>query len=425
MRVEPHKWGESVLLAVSGGIDSVVMAELFWRCNGFIPVNLAIAHCNFHLRGEESDADAAFVKAWADSHSLDCHMADFDTAGYASQHGISIEMAARELRYTWFDSLCRENGYDGVCVAHNANDNVETLFLNLLRGTGLKGLCAMSEDVRNPYGETRVFRPILGYSREEIERYARENGIAYRTDSTNLESEYKRNKLRNEVFPLLKQINPSFIATMSHNIDNFRQAEAVIGSCVRTLAPDADGRLDIGTLKSGAHWKYSLYLLLYGYGFQPPVIGELVQLLETGGNRALAGHRFESEGWTLVTSTDYIRIVPRKAVSREPEVTLLEWDDSKSPKTERGVTLVDADRLGGALRLRKWRPGDWLNPLGMRGKKKVSDMLTDLKYDILRKENVYVLEGDGNHVLAVIGERVDSSVSISSSTVKVYRISIA
>ncbi len=424
MRVDPHKWGESVLLAVSGGIDSVVMAELFRRCNGFIPVKLAVAHCNFHLRGEESDADAAFVKAWAESHSLKFHLADFDTAGYASVHGISIEMAARELRYSWFDSLCRENAYDGVCVAHNANDNVETLFLNLLRGTGLKGLCAMSENARNPYGETRVFRPMLGYSREEIERYARENGIAYRTDSTNLESEYKRNKLRNEVFPLLRQINPSFVSTISRDISNFKQAEAVIESCVTVPVPDADGKLDIRALKSGHHWKYSLFLLLSGFGFQPAVTAELVRLLEEGGNRALAGHRFESDSHILVTSSDCVRIVLRNTVCCGPEVTLLEWEGSMSPKTERGVTLVDADRLGGAPRLRKWRPGDWLNPLGMRGKKKVSDMLTDLKYDILRKENVYVLEGDGSHVLAVIGERVDSSVGISASTTKVYRISM-
>lgn len=423
MRVEPHKWGESVLLAVSGGIDSVVMAELFWRCNGFVPVKMAVAHCNFHLRGEESDADAAFVKAWAESHRLECHMADFDTAGYASQKGISIEMAARELRYSWFDALCRENGYDGVCVAHNANDNVETLFLNLLRGTGLKGLCAMSEVSGNPYGDTRVFRPILNYSREEIERYAGEHGIAYRTDSTNLESEYKRNRLRNDVFPLLRRINPSFISTISRDIANFRQAEAVVESCTSSLVPDKDGRVEISAVKADPHWKYSLFTMLSGYGFQPPVIADIVRLLDSG-DRILAGHRFESERYVLATATDYLRIEPAGARRSEPSVSLLDWDGSLSPKTARGTTLVDADRLPGVPVIRKWRQGDWLNPLGMKGKKKVSDLLTDLKYDVLRKENVYVLDGDGSHVLAVIGERVDASVSVSSSTVKVYRISM-
>lgn len=423
MRVEPHKYGESVLLAVSGGIDSVVMAELFWRCNGFIPVKLAVAHCNFHLRGEESDADAAFVKAWADARNIECHMAGFDTGSYASEHGISVEMAARELRYTWFDRLCRENGYAGVCVAHNANDNVETLFLNLLRGTGLKGLCAMKDAARNPYGETKVFRPLLDYSREEIERYAGANGIAYRTDSTNLESEYKRNKLRNEVFPLLRQINPSFVATVSRDIANFRQAEAVVESCVSTLVPDADGRVETAVLKSMPHWQYSLFFLLSGYGFQPPVIADVVALLESV-DRIVGGHRFESDEYILVTTTEHLRLVRKDERPDGPSVTLLDWDGSMSPRTASGTTLVDADKLGGTPVLRKWRPGDWFNPLGMTGRKKVSDLLTDLKYDVLRKENVYVLEGDGSHVLAVIGERVDSSVSVSASTERVYRISM-
>lgn len=423
MRVDPHKWGESVLLAVSGGIDSVVMAELFWRCNGFIPVKLAVAHCNFHLRGEESDADAAFVKAWADAHSLRFHTADFDTVSYASLHGVSIEMAARELRYSWFDSLCREYGYDGVCVAHNANDNVETLFLNLLRGTGLKGLCAMKELAPNPYGTTKVFRPVLGYSREEIARYADANGIAFRTDSTNLESEYKRNRLRNEVFPLLSRINPSFVSTVSRDIANFRQAEAIVESCAGSLVPDSEGRVDIASMKSGRHWQYSLYLLLSEFGFQSPVISDVVELLESG-DRIVGGHRFESEEYLLVTTTGHLRIERKDARRGVPVVALLDWEPSFSPRTSRGTTLVDADKLGGEPRLRKWKPGDWLNPLGMKGKKKVSDLLTDLKYDVLRKENVYVLEGDGSHVLAVIGERVDSSVSVSASTVKVYRISM-
>lgn len=423
MRVEPHKWGESVLLAVSGGIDSVVMAELFWRCNGFIPVKLAVAHCNFHLRGEESDADAAFVKAWADAHSLECHMIDFDTVSYASEHRVSVEMAARELRYAWFDALCRENGYAGVCVAHNANDNVETLFLNLLRGTGLKGLCAMKETSRNPYGTTKVFRPMLGYSREEIERYANVNGIEYRTDSTNLKSDYKRNRLRNEVFPLLRQINPSFVSTVSRDIANFRQAEAVVESCVSELVPDAEGRVGISALKSMPHWQFSLFFLLSGYGFQPPVIDSVVELLNSG-DRIVGGHRFESEEYLLVTTTEHLRMERKDERRDGPSVALLDWDPSMSPRTARGTTLVDADRLVGEPRLRKWRPGDWLNPLGMKGRKKVSDLLTDLKYDVLLKENVYVLEGDGSHVLAVIGERVDSSVSVSASTKRVYRISM-
>ena len=203
MRVNPHKYGESILLAISGGVDSLVMGELFIDGNAYFgadapsPVSLAVAHCNFHLRGEESDGDAAFVKAWADRHGLKCYTADFQTEEYAREQGVSIEMAARELRYEWFDHLCNEHGFDGVCVAHNANDNAETLMLNLLRGTGVKGLCAMAEASVNPYGSSRVFRPMLGFTRDEIDSYANGHGLSWRTDSTNAQPDYKRNRIRN------------------------------------------------------------------------------------------------------------------------------------------------------------------------------------------------------------------------------------
>ena len=186
MRVFPHRYGESILLAVSGGVDSIVMAHLFLKK----PVKICIAHCNFHLRCAESDSDAAFVQEWASSRGVECLIKDFDTQQYASSRNISIEMAARELRYTWFDALCKERGFDGTCVAHNANDNVETLFLNLLRGTGLKGLCAMSPISANPYGSSKIFRPLLDYSRDEIVDYAAAHSLEYRTDSSNLSSEF-------------------------------------------------------------------------------------------------------------------------------------------------------------------------------------------------------------------------------------------
>ena len=195
--------GETALLAVSGGIDSMCMAELAYRCG----LDFAVAHCNFHLRGEESDGDEALVREWAESRGVRFHRADFDTYAYAERYSVSIEMAARDLRYDWFLEVCEQNGYQVLAVAHNANDNAETLILNLLRGTGLRGLTGMRADgnVPAPGGENvRMIRPLLGFSRKEIEDYAASAGVKYREDHTNRETVYKRNKLRHNVFPVFE-----------------------------------------------------------------------------------------------------------------------------------------------------------------------------------------------------------------------------
>ena len=196
-------YDKKTLLAVSGGIDSMCMAEIFVR--RYPCESLAVAHCNFNLRGEESDGDESLVRSWAEEHGVRFHVRSFDTKGFAAEHGVSIEMAARELRYRWFAELCSVEGYDEVAVAHNANDNAETLMLNLLRGSGMKGLVGMSDVSAIPYAEdsaARLVRPLLDMTRKQIEGYALANRVKYRNDSTNFSSDYKRNMLRNEVFPV-------------------------------------------------------------------------------------------------------------------------------------------------------------------------------------------------------------------------------
>lgn len=209
-----------LLVAVSGGIDSMCLADKV-RLGG---EPFAIAHCNFCLRGAESDADEALVRRWAAANGIVCHVRSFDTRSYSAQNGISIEMAARELRYKWFGSLCREYGYEAVAVAHNAQDNAETLILNLLRGTGLRGILGMKPSGFIPvaeYSDIPLLRPLLGMTREEIEAYAREAGVPFRDDSTNFENDYKRNKLRNLVFPVFREINPSFVRTLNRDMERF------------------------------------------------------------------------------------------------------------------------------------------------------------------------------------------------------------
>ena len=211
-----------LLLAVSGGVDSMCMADLFQSLEDRVP--FAVAHCNFHLRGEESDGDEALVADWASEHSVPLHITSFDTEKYASDNGISIEMAARELRYGWFAQLCSQHGYKAVAVAHNANDNAETLLLNLLRGSGLKGVTGMSLTSPLPCApgsDALLLRPLLKCTRKQIEGYAFAHKVHYREDSTNAMSEYKRNRLRNDVFPIFESINPSFIRTLNREASYF------------------------------------------------------------------------------------------------------------------------------------------------------------------------------------------------------------
>ena len=209
-----------LLVAVSGGIDSMCLAEKV-RLSG---EPFAVAHCNFGLRGAESDGDEAFVRNWADAHGIPCHVKRFEASAYAASQGISIEMAARRLRYHWFGELCREHGYTGVAVAHNANDNAETLILNLLRGTGVKGLLGMKADgfIPDPeFADIPLHRPLLSMTRADIEAFAAEHGLTWREDATNALNDYKRNKIRNLVFPVFREINPSFVETLNRDMERF------------------------------------------------------------------------------------------------------------------------------------------------------------------------------------------------------------
>lgn len=212
-----------LLVAVSGGIDSMCLAEKVRLEGG----PFAIAHCNFHLRGKESDGDEAFVKAWADANGIPCHVRHFETSAYATEQGISVEMAARRLRYHWFGELCRQHGYSGVAVAHNANDNAETLLLNLLRGTGIRGLLGMKAEgfIPDPeFSDIPLLRPLLGMTRADIEAFAARQGLSWREDATNALNDFKRNKIRNLVFPVFREINPSFIQTLNRNMERFAEA---------------------------------------------------------------------------------------------------------------------------------------------------------------------------------------------------------
>lgn len=322
---------ETALLAVSGGIDSICLASLF--LNSSAGRRFAVAHCNFHLRGEDSDSDEALVAAWCGRNGVRYHKADFDTEQYASSHSVSIEMAARELRYDWFASLCKDNGYYGVAVAHNANDNAETLILNLLRGTGLRGVTGMQAEsavpvTREDLAGVRLLRPMLSFSREQIEEYVAANSLEYHDDRTNAETVYKRNRIRHLVFPVFESLNPSFLTTFAREMNAFSEVQEIADDyfiSVRESVCEPAGKDDL--LRANAvrlchlkHYKYVLYRLLEVYGFRDRLLEPVVRLLESG--KTFSGKVFEAPGYELITAGECL-IVRKTArvVSDSPVVS--------------------------------------------------------------------------------------------------------
>lgn len=463
-----------VLVAVSGGVDSMCMADLFLRYSG--PSAFAVAHCNFHLRGEESDGDEALVRGWAEENGVLCHVTGFDTEAYSLEHGVSIEMAARDLRYAWFCDLCRENGYRAVAVAHNANDNAETLILNLLRGTGIRGLGGMSlvSDVPSSGSAVaeaddsrpKLIRPLLECSRKMIEGYAFAHGISYREDSTNSCTDYKRNRIRNEIFPQFGKINPSFVRTLNREMTYLSDASSIVEQwCLdhlqQVLVPGAPSSfrpsgasgeisISIPRLLAIPQWRYLLYHMLEPYGFNSSVLSSLEDLLDS--DRTVSGKRYESDTHMLMTGRGVLTVLPREGVltsidepvmvvrgagsyvfnGRTFRVEVLPVTDGMSLKQPPGTLVFDAGILFFPFVLRRWRQGDWLVPFGMKGKKKVSDIFADLKYDALAKAASVVMvdtatEGlaEQQHIAGLLGVRIDDRYRISSRTVSVLRITEA
>ena len=317
---------ETALLAVSGGIDSICLASLF--LNSSAGRRFAVAHCNFHLRGEDSDSDEALVAAWCGRNGVRYHKADFDTEQYASSHSVSIEMAARELRYDWFASLCRDNGYYGVAVAHNANDNAETLILNLLRGTGLRGVTGMQVETvvpvtRDELSGVRLLRPMLSFSRKQIEEYVAANALEYHDDRTNAETVYKRNRIRHLVFPVFESLNPSFLTTFAREMNAFSEVQEIADDyflSVRESVCEPAGKDDLLRVNAVRlcglkYYKYVLYRLLEAYGFRDRLLEPVVRLLESG--KTFSGKVFEAPGYELITAGECL--IVRKAARVLPE----------------------------------------------------------------------------------------------------------
>ncbi len=426
--------GDRVLLAVSGGIDSMAMLSMFAQ-SGW---PAGVAHCNFQLRGEEGDEDTVLVEKEAARYGLPCYSKHFDTKDEMERTGESVQMAARRLRYDWFNELCVEHGYTAIAIAHQADDSVETFFINLFRGTGLRGLTGIS--VTNG----RVVRPLLFATRKEITEYAIANKIGYREDSSNRSTKYLRNKIRLGLVPRLREINPRFTEMMRRNVDRLTQTQHFIDVSIEHIRHEVEQKngaatvIDTGRIDPAYPVGFVIYeLLSSGYGFKGDVIDQIAEVLEKG----WSGKRFYSRDW--VAYTDRGRIIIEPISGEDPcEVVFgertqrvfagnsafyaehLDIDQLETLSLPENIALVDADKLVWPLHLRRWREGDRFVPFGMTGSKKVSDYLVDTKVSVPEKQRQFVLvngseEGD---IVWLVGRRLDDRYKITPQTENVLKI---
>lgn len=423
-----------VLLAVSGGVDSMTMANLF--LNSALRPVLAVAHVNFGLRGAESDGDEALVRRWCGEHGVPCLVKRVETFQYASDYRISIEMAARELRYGWFAELCREEGFTHLAVAHNLDDNAETLLLHLLRGTGLRGLAGIREEALLPGADgVCVIRPLLGFSRAEIEAHAARSGVEFRVDATNADTAIARNRIRHEVFPQLAAVNPSFRQTFGRELRHFAQAERLLEGIFEAgrtkLCVERDGVccIDISALLKQAEPGWWLWRLLEGCGFNTAQL-EQIELSLNG----QSGKEFVSATHRIVKDRTELRVYRLSGPDDADRTDRLDvrtfavtpgFDPKKKPES---VLFVDADKVRFPLTARAPREGDRFRPFGMRsGSRLLSDFFTDLKLDVVQKRREVVItmqkENGDEVIVAILGRRIDDRFKITAATRTVAAIS--
>ena len=422
---------DRVLLAVSGGIDSVVMTRLFSEA-GF---QFAIVHCNFGLREEESDADEKFVRKLARKADVPCFVKNFDTEEFARDHKLSIQMAARELRYNWFEELAQAEGYDYIALAHHQNDQLETMLLNLTRGTGIAGLHGISPK------RGRFIRPLLFADKEKLFGYVTEKQIIWREDSSNASTKYQRNKIRQEVVPVLEELNPNLSQTISQTAEK-------VGAVERFFYREAEKLKQESLQQEGQNWRIQLQPLLASseptlflsevlnqWGFSYPQAREILAVYQQAST--VSGKIFDSPTHRLNLDREQLIISPKdlqeyqslEIGEEEETVTYINWKlhfrtltaEGYKIKTDPKLASLDKNKLQYPLKLRKWKAGDWFCPLGMKQKKKLSDFMIDQKIPLNLKEHVLVLTS-GETIVWVVGQRIDNRFKLTDKTTEVLEV---
>ena len=400
---------DKILVALSGGADSVALTRILIT----LGYHCEAAHCNFELRGEESDRDEDFVRNFCRSLNIKCHSIHFETRRYAAQQSISIEMAARELRYNWFSKICEESDCQVVAVAHHKDDSVETMLLNLIRGTGINGLLGIRPKNGN------VVRPLLCASRQEVVAYLHRMNQTYVTDSTNLEDEYTRNKIRLNLLPLMEEINPSvkdgLVKTASYLNDISKVYQQAIKESIDRIFITPEKEISIEKLMNEPAPQALLFEVLSPLGFNSTQVEEVY-----GSLNGQPGKRFISSQWQVVKDRDLLLIEKVKTANDKPQIIFEEVLFTKEfviPK-DKNTACFDANKFKGIISIRKWEKGDYFIPFGMKGKKLVSDFMTDSKFSLLKKEQQWVLSCN-DQIAWLIGERTDNRFRIDDSTQKV------
>ncbi|MFT5256082.1 MAG: tRNA(Ile)-lysidine synthase [Candidatus Paceibacteria bacterium] len=414
---------QKILVACSGGLDSMVLLHLF-KSLGF---TIGVAHCNFTLRKEESDNDLAFVAATALQLKTPIFTKVFQTKNYAKEQGLSTQVAARELRYTWFNSIADTHGYDLIATGHHADDDLETFFINLSRGTGLRGLSGIPEQ------NQRVIRPLLPFSSAQILEFAKKQGLFWREDSSNQKRDYLRNKLRLDVLPAFKEVNKTVLLNFKQTQQHLKDSEALLEDYITLVTKlvvtqqDTGFEIDIHQLEALPNTKALLFELLYPFGFTD--FKAISTLLESE-----VGKKVLSKEYVLFKDRNLL-VVRQKNIKRDDHVYFINLEQVKStvplaltftPVNKVGVfdstiLYVDAAKLAYPLKIRAWGAGDIFQPFGMKGKKKLSKFFKDEKLSLTAKECIWVLES-GTDIVWLIGLRADDRFKVTGTTQEVLKI---
>ena len=411
---------DTVIVGVSGGADSVALLHILVK----LSYSCIAAHCNFHLRGDESDRDEVFARQVAKSLHIPYYNKNFDTTGYAEQQHISIEMAARELRYEWFEELRIKHGAQAVAVAHHQDDSVETVLLNLIRGTGIRGLTGIRPE------RDSLIRPLLATTRQEILDWLHQQNITYCIDSSNLSDEYTRNFIRLHILPMLERLNPSVKEAIVRTAGHLSEVEAIYTDCIakeRNRLMDEQHRINISGLMQSAAPQTVLYELLKPFGFTRLSTDSVYHSLSGESGKIFYA---PASNYQLVKDRDFLLLTTKQAKpdavyaiqandSIEAPILLRTQKIEKSPdfriEKNKSAAAFDFDKLTFPLTLRTWKKGDWFVPFGMKGRKKLSDYFSDHKFDRNRKDRTWLL-CSGFDIIWIVGERTDERYKIDQST---------
>lgn len=413
-------------IAVSGGIDSMVLVHLFQH----FQYEFGLLHCNFKLRGDESDADMRFIHDYCDKNNLHLRIGFFETEAIAKHTKRSIQETARDLRYNWFYEQMEENNVDFVATAHHQDDDLETFLINFSRGTGLDGLTGI------PEVNDKIIRPLLPFSRAEIEQYAKENNIQWREDSSNESDKYLRNKIRHHLVPILKEINPNFLESFANTQNYLKEAQSLVNDAeyiiykeVAKERPDGTILFDLNKLLQMPNYKGYLYQWLKNFGFT--AWNDIYKLVDTQ-----SGKQIFSEDFTLLKNRNHLLLFPR--LTNEEQSFLIQKGDNQVniplkftfcnvgdiSKTDRNCIFVDEDLLEFPLTLRNWRTGDYFYPFGMNGKKKlISKYFKDEKIAVSDKSKIWILESNKN-IVWIVGYRADEQFKVTTNTTKILKITL-